>query len=423
MSAFSPKPNQPNPHVVAASDSPKSDRQSALDLVRQKIATIYGQEKTMSSELNSMAAQPTAQAPESKHQKYMRELSTSGQSLADIQVAWHNYYQGLPDHEKHEVWREFYSANERPQPTATSPQPASVQPQPAVNQSPIVAHTVLPDAPRVIDRRRPMAIRKRILSNVAEQVQKPPKLKKTKRRQKFESLFFGLGIGLVAMVIFLFGFFNEYIISPFMQPSRTASATPVILNTDGVAPSAEPEVIIPKIGVQIPVDYTLTTVAEDAVQASLDNGVVHYANTVKPGEVGNTAIFGHSSNNIFNKGKYKFAFVSLHKLQDGDTFYLTNNGKIYAYRVFKKQVVLPHETWVLNAVEGKKATATLITCDPPGSTSHRLVVWGEQISPDPEGATAPTNPQPVNSDVAPAELAGKGPSAWSRFWGWVNPFN
>jgi hypothetical protein len=38
----------------------------------------------------------------------MYELTTSGKSLADIQTQWHEYYVGLPDNEKHQVWQEFY---------------------------------------------------------------------------------------------------------------------------------------------------------------------------------------------------------------------------------------------------------------------------------------------------------------------------
>jgi len=400
------------------------NRQSAVDLARRKLDAIYGTQKTMTSEL---AASQEVVRPESKHQRFMRELSTSGKSLAQIQIEWHDYYAGLPDAQKHEVWQEFYATNSQKTSagsqnsplTATAAQPPSVD---TVETNAVVTSQVTPQAPpRLPEHRRPLAIRKRILEEVKTAAVKPPK---SKRRQGFESLFFGLGIGVIAVIIFLFGFFNEYIIAPFIQPSRTVSATPIILDSGDVAVSKNPEVIIPKIGVQIPVDYSLKTVDEDAIQTALDEAVVHYANTVKPGQVGNTAIFGHSSNNIFNKGKYKFAFVLLHKLTEGDTFYLTYNGTLYAYKVFKTQVVLPDETWVLDPVQGKTATATLITCDPPGSTRHRLVVWGEQISPSPTSAQEPSAADKAAAEAAePIELTGKGPSAWSRFWSWLNPFN
>jgi len=146
---------------------------------------------------------------------------------------------------------------------------------------------------------------------------------------------------------------------------------------------------------------------------------VHYPSTVKPGEQGNAAIFGHSSNNIFNPGKYKFAFVLLHQLVPGDLFYLTYGGKVYTYKVYAKQVVKPSQVEVLNTVADKTATATLITCDPPGTSLNRLVVWGEQVSPDPSGATAPA----ATATTTPAKINGNGPSLWTRFTNWVTGKN
>ncbi|HEX9153408.1 MAG TPA: sortase, partial [Candidatus Saccharimonadales bacterium] len=179
-----------------------------------------------------------------------------------------------------------------------------------------------------------------------------------------------------------------------------------------------PEVIIPKINVQIPVIYDEPSVTEASVQRALERGVIHYASTVNPGEQGNAAVFGHSSNNIFNKGKYKFAFVLLHELVPGDIFYLTYNKTVYTYKVFDKKIVPPTEVSVLGGVADKPATATLITCDPPGTSTNRLVVWGEQISPDPAGAATPTITN-TPSTATPTELPSEGPTLWSRFWNWV----
>jgi sortase A len=179
-----------------------------------------------------------------------------------------------------------------------------------------------------------------------------------------------------------------------------------------VAPTATPEVIIPKINVEIPVDYNQTTTDEATIENALENGVVHYPTTSLPGQNGNTAYFGHSSNNIFNKGKYKFAFVLLHTLVPGDTFYLTYNSKVYVYKVITTTVVDPSNVGVLNAVPGQTATATLITCDPPGTSLHRLVVVGQQISPDPTGNTQSTATDVSSS--APAALPGNGPTLFGR---------
>ncbi|HEU4608118.1 MAG TPA: class E sortase, partial [Chitinophagaceae bacterium] len=154
------------------------------------------------------------------------------------------------------------------------------------------------------------------------------------------------------------------------------------------------------------------------VQRALEGGVLHYATTPDPGELGNGAIFGHSSNNILNKGKYKFAFVLLKRLENGDTFYLQKDGKRYVYKVFDKKIVKPDDVSVLNSIEGRPATFSLITCDPPGTSINRLIVTGEQISPNPAANVASHVKQ--NNAEKPAVLPSNSPSLWSRLWGWLS---
>lgn len=395
--------------------------EAAVELIRRKLDAIYGDEPDVQEELAQAAA--PAEPKRSKHQQFMHELSTSGKPLAQIQTEWHAYYANLPDAEKHDVWREFYANNGR-QPSAyttyahtqqaAAPEPA--QPKKAARDNPpskaVVAEHArpLPEMPHTHRKKAVEHLKKKVVNRVLTSASAQEKAK-----QHFRSLAFGLSTGLIVLLVFLFGFFNEVFIAPFIQPSRHVSATPIIVNSDSVAPSATPEVIIPKINVQIPVVYDEPSIAEAAVQRALERGVIHYATTVNPGQQGNAAIFGHSSNNIFNKGQYKFAFVLLHELVPGDIFYLTYDQKVYTYRVFDKKVVPPTEVSVLNSIPGKPATAALITCDPPGTSTNRLVVWGEQISPDPSGATVPVTP-PSTSETTPTELPSEGPTLWSRLW-------
>jgi sortase A len=408
-------PTPPMPPAMPGSNS-------AVELIRRKVEALYAQEPDVRQEITETVQ---AQPHQSKHQRFMHELSTSGKSLAHIQTEWHDYYVHLPTHEKHEVWQEFYAANARQPSAYTSfareyvqqhPRPAELpghsakqQPRPAayVSEHPVSLPSTLKSNKRAIAHLKKQVV-KRVIANGEIQ---------TKAKQHLHSLAFGLATGFIVLCIFLFGFFNEMFIAPFIQPSRHVSATPIIVNSNSVATSATPEVIIPKINVQIPVVYDEESVNEAAVQRALEKGVIHYSSTVLPGQQGNAAFFGHSSNNIFNKGKYKFAFVLLHELVPGDIFYLTYGTTVYSYRVFDKKIVPPSEISVLNNVPGKTATATLITCDPPGTSNNRLVVWGEQISPDPAGAAAPTAPTADNSTAT--ELPSNGPTMWSRFWSWL----
>lgn len=139
---------------------------------------------------------------------------------------------------------------------------------------------------------------------------------------------------------------------------------------------------------------------------------MHYYNTADPGQNGNGVIFGHSSSNILNSGKYKFAFVLLRKLEKDDVFYLEKDSKRYAYKVYDKKIVPPSDVSVLYRND-KPASMTLITCDPPGSSVNRLVVVGEQISPDP----ATNGAAPTDKPSEPAILPSNSQSLWSRIWG------
>jgi len=400
-----------------------NDNNPAAELIRRKLEALYSEEPSTREEIKEVKRE--VQSPKgpftSKHQEFMFNLSNSGKSLAEIQTAWHNYYLGLPEDEKLKVWEEFYENNGRtPQffhkvasrvQSAREVSVVTQRPlshrlrQPYRNPKVVVAEHVLAPPKRTSSKRV-----NRVRQEVIRRVSADGRLK---AKHHLQSIAFGLALGLVAIVIFLFSFFNEVIIAPFIQPSRNVSSTPLILSDSNVALSQSPEIIIPKINVEIPVDYSQTSTDEDVIENALESGVVHYPTTVLPGQLGNAAFFGHSSNNIFNPGKYKFAFVLLHTLVPGDTFYLVYNNINYVYQVYQTKIVPPSDVSVLDNVSGKSATATLITCDPPGTSINRLVVWGLQISPDPiSNSTAATT---ATSGPSPTVLPGNGPSLWSRF--------
>ncbi|MBC7581385.1 class E sortase [Aeromicrobium sp.] len=389
------------------------DRAAATAIIRNKLDAIYKEEPNAADEI----AEEEQIQDRTKHQEFMHRLVNSGRSLAEIQTAWHEYYVDLPDNEKHQVWQEFYDSNKLVSKYhKVSGQVAALKPEPQAASGVVVQdHTPKLIAVHPAGAPKERRTAKQIHRVIADKVSAGGKIK---AKHHFQSLLFGLGAGALIIIITLFGLFNQVVLAPFYQPSRNASAAPLIINNNGVAPTSTPEVIIPKINVEIPVNYDQKSTDEAAIENDLENGIVHYPTTALPGENGNAAFFGHSSNNIFNKGKYKFAFVLLHTLVPGDTFYLTNNGKVYVYKVITKTVVEPTQVEVLDPVPGQTATATLITCDPPGTSLRRLVIVGQQISPAISGNTASsvttTNAAPT-SDTS-AGLPGNGPSLASRIW-------
>lgn len=369
---------------------PISGSNPAVNVIRAKIDALYKGEPDATEEVTEAVA---SSAPHSKHQEYMYKLSTSGQSLAEIQTAWHNYYVGLSDEEKHEVWQEFYQEHERQKTTGPT--------QETPEQNLIKPHTRNEE-----DGEQPATVAE-VKRDIVRRAFKDSKLAKN---HHVRSIVFGLGMGSIVLLFLLFGFFNERFVAPFITPSRSVSSTPIIIDPESSAVSKDPKIIIPKINVEIPVVYDVSTKEKD-IQSNLEGGVVHMSNTPKPGELGNSAIVGHSSNNIFNKGKYKFAFVLLKQLEKGDTFYVNRGGTRYVYKIYDKKIVAPTDISILGAND-KPATVTLITCDPPGTSINRLIIVGEQISPDPQ-----KNKQSsvkTGSETETPIVPSNAPSLWQR---------
>ncbi len=397
------------------SDNPsneKDDANVAANLIRQKISLIHEQlEPNAKAEMEELAE---THGHLSKHQMFMQELTTSGKSLAEIQTGWHNYYMALPDDEKHQVWQEFYAAHERVSRYAKATQPKTEPQDTDQITETAPAHRVrsTPLPLPIAKLKTVLEIKNQLLSKI---LSKGEGKSRVKAKHHVQSLLFGLATGSVVVLLLLFGFFNERFVAPFITPSRSVSSTPIIIdpNTSG-STSPEPKIIIPKINVEVPVVYDQPSIEEKAIQQSLEQGVVHYAITPHPGEQGNAVIVGHSSNNILNRGKYKFAFVLLSRLENGDTFMINKEGKRYVYKVYDKRIVKPDDVSVLGNL-GKAASVTLITCDPPGTSISRLIVVGEQISPDPitnvASSITPTTEQP-------AILPSNAPSLWQRIKSW-----
>lgn len=371
---------------------PSNHNEPAVNLIRSKIDKLYGDEPSAKEEITEVK---TVRHELSKHQKYMKNLSESGQSLAEIQTKWHEYYLQLPDKEKHEVWQEFYANHQRKE---KEPQTTQAK-KPKLNET------------KIVQANHPETIadtKKKIIHKV-----KSKNTTKLSATGHLKSLLFGLGMGSIVVAILLFSFFNERFVAPFITPSKNVSSTSIIIDPNSTEAGPESEIIIPKINVEVPVVYNVASNQEKDVQKGLEDGVVHYITTPNPGENGNSVIVGHSSNNILNKGKYKFAFVLLNKLDKGDTFSLTKNGKRYTYKVYEKKIVKPTDISVL-ANQDKTATVTLITCDPPGTSINRLIIVGEQISPEITTNVASTA-KPESGQ--PAIIPGNSPSLWSRITG------
>lgn len=141
-------------------------------------------------------------------------------------------------------------------------------------------------------------------------------------------------------------------------------------------------IIIPKIGKNIPlVDVGINSSfdldhIENIFMRELEKGIVRYPGTAKPGEKGNSFIFGHSSNYPWMKGEYNSVFALLDELSFGDEIIIYFNQKKFIYVIKEKKVVKPGNVKILERDQEKKELS-LMTCWPIGTTINRLIVFAE----------------------------------------------
>jgi sortase A len=150
---------------------------------------------------------------------------------------------------------------------------------------------------------------------------------------------------------------------------------------------------------------------------AMESGVAYFgipgANS-KPGQVGNTVLSGHSSNDIIDPGSYKFIFAQLERLAKSDTIYVNYNGVRYTYTITKTEVVKPTEVNKL-IYPTDKPILTLITCTPLGTSLNRLLVTAEQVSPSPSAAQAA--PAETAASTQPVAIPGNSPTLLQRVFG------
>lgn len=250
-------------------------------------------------------------------------------------------------------------------------------------------------------------LRRKLLANVEQSA------KKVRKSRHFIPIAAALGVVLV----FVFLQYNQVLFSnvqAYISPGAINPQNIIIDPTSDVTVSPEPLLIIPKINVNVPVVYGVANDQKSLLKA-MEGGIVHFAvpgASSVPGQIGNTVLSGHSSNDLFEPGNYKFIFAQLDKLENGDTFYANYEGKRYTYVVTKKEVVMPSDVQAL-IYPTDKPIMTLITCTPLGTALKRLLVIAEQVSPDPTAASKP----PEDKGDSKSGMPGTSPTVIERIFG------
>ena len=130
----------------------------------------------------------------------------------------------------------------------------------------------------------------------------------------------------------------QYSIAPGTIQSKDTlgDAIRLLPQSEQAAPKPLPDsakLVIDKIGVSAPIVFNVGD-NNDAIYNQLENGVVHYSITAKPGTPGTGIILGHSSAYPWYKGDYGAVFALLSKLNTGDRFYVQySDGRVFVYEV------------------------------------------------------------------------------------------
>lgn len=340
--------------------------------------------------------QPSATSPYA--QTYADSPAASPQSGAEFD--WQKY---------HNAWQEYYQKYYEyyyQQSLAAQEQPSQ---QAAVERATSEPPEELADQPNFQDE---------ALADLRSKLQQ--KVSQSAKKVRRSRHFWPLASGALVVLIFLSLQYNRLIIAnirAFVAPANAMSVAVITDPTTTVAVSEEPRLIIPKINVDVPVVYGIGS-DHSSQQAAMANGVAHFAipgADAVPGQVGNTVISGHSSNEVFDRGEYKFIFAQLDKLTDGDTIYANYQGKRYTYVVTKMEEVMPSQVDKL-IYPTEKPVITLITCVPLGTAHRRLLVTAEQVNPSPSTASKPVQ---ESEPAAPSDatMPGDSPTLWQRIFG------
>jgi len=129
----------------------------------------------------------------------------------------------------------------------------------------------------------------------------------------------------------------------------------------------ENELIIPKIGVKIPI-------IEGEDESALEKGAWLLPEGSTPDQGSNTILSAHR---FKYRPPHEETFYLLDKLEEDDTFLVFWQGKEYNYKVVSSTIVMPDDLEVISSTI--TPSVTLITCYPLFSNEKRLIVKGEII--------------------------------------------
>lgn len=313
-------------------------------------------------------SQPQTQQPQEEYKQphTASETTSRGPQAADDQ--WQQY---------HSAWQQYYQMYyERYYANHLSAQQALLSQKPAGTSQNATSteDNLSPQQQAIRD------LRAKIRGKVAQST------KKVRHSRHFMPAL----AGSLVMLAFVVLQYNRVIlgtVAAYTSPGNIEPQNIIVDPTISTNVGPEPKIIIPKINVDAPVVYGAAPDV-NSQRVAMEKGVAHFAvagASALPGQAGNTVLAGHSSNDAFAAGGYKFIFAQNEKLQKDDVIYVNYEGTRYTYKVTSLEVVQPNEVAKIQT-GNKKPMLTLVSCVPVGTADKRLLVFAEQISPNPNTA-------------------------------------
>lgn len=179
-------------------------------------------------------------------------------------------------------------------------------------------------------------------------------------------------------VLLNFSYFSQHVVY-FFDRTFVTDAQRDFRRTEEAVKQKPNELYIPNLEIRAPIVYVANDSKDEATfQKALQNGVVHYPGTAPIGEVGNSYIFGHSSDFAFAPGEYKTVFALLPNLPKGAEIIVSNDkGKLFKYIVYEKFVAENTDTYLLGQDTGGRKILTLQTSYPIGTALKRYIIKAE----------------------------------------------
>ncbi len=391
-------------------------RQTATEIARKRVLAAYshaGQTPPQS---------PTTQATQNQTYKQAPIAQPQNQNWQAYHSAWQNYYQKYYSDYYTKAASQYIATEKlkmnRAIEDATRKYTESIQNAEKAAEAYRAAQTTQATQPI-----QTSVEQDTIANTLKSRIQKKAATNfKLKRRHK---RFVPIAAGVFVVLLILFLQYNRLIFAPIMayiSPGNVDDTGITALDpTVSGAVGPEPLLIIPKLNVEVPVNYGLSN--DDAtIMNAMNNGVAHWAipgADALPGQNGTVVITGHSAGDIYSNNQYKFIFSGLERLTDGDLIYLNYNSVRYTYSVNKKETVEPTDVAALTgAVE--KPTLILVTCTPLGTSRYRLLVFAEQVSP--AATTEKTGSESSGGNVVDSgstAMPSNEPGFFESIWNWL----